>query len=135
MLAVESTLLLAGPSDVARVRSALDAFFAHTERLNERRAKPRTHEPPFGVAPYYFYFAHHAAAQAIELLPERDRPEHRGPLRERLFSVRLEDGSWNDRVFPRPANYGTACALMALAMPATSRPAGWPPPAAGPSKN
>lgn len=125
MLITESTLYLAGRSDLARVRSALDAFFAHWDRLDERRAKPKTHEPPFGVAPYYFYFAHHAAAQAIELLPERDRPEYRKLLRQRLYQVRLDDGSWNDRVFPRSANYGTACALMALAMPNTPKPAGW----------
>lgn len=117
MLIAESTLLLAGRGSVPQVRGALDAFIAHWDRLEERRAKTGTHLPPFGVAPYYFYFAHTSAAQAIELLPAHERPEYRRKLLELIFRTRAEDGSWNDRVFPRSAAYGTAMSILAITMP------------------
>src|SRR5262249_46626117 len=126
MLVGETTLLLAGRSDVSRVRGALDAFIAHWDRLEERRAQSGTHKPPFQVAPYYFYFAHLAAAQAVEQLPEYERPEYRKKFLELLFRTRDNEGRWNDRVFPRSANYGTACAIMAMMAPKVAAPARWP---------
>ncbi len=126
MVAAETTLLLAGRSSVANVRGAVDSFIVHWEWLDKRRAKTGTHVPPYAVAPYYFYFAHYYAAQAVEMLPESERAEYRRKINDLLFSVRLEDGSWNDRVFPRSANFGTSMAMMALMMPETPRPAGWP---------
>lgn len=114
MLAVESTLRLAGRGDLSRVRGAIDAFLVHWEWLDQRRAKSGTHKKPYGVAPYYFYYAHDQAGRAIELLPEAERGEYRRRLRQRLEEVQLEDGTWNDRVFPRTANYGTACSVLAL---------------------
>lgn len=121
MLVTESTLLMGSRGSLEGVRGALDAFFAHWERLEERRARTGTHEGPFGVAPYYFFFAHLYAAQAIELLPEAVRTEYRARLRDRLEVVRNEDGTWNDRVFPRSASYGTAMAMLALTMPDAHR--------------
>jgi hypothetical protein len=127
MLVGEVTLYLAGRSDQARLRGALDAFLAHWTWLDQRRAKPGTHEGPYSIAPYYFYYAHYYAAQAIELLPkgarDQDRKEYRRRLDELLFSVQLEDGSWNDRVFARTSNYGTAMAAMSLIMPSAPAPA------------
>lgn len=117
MCAVETTLVLAGRGSVANVRAAVDSFIVHWDWLNKRRAKPGTHEGPYNVAPYYFIYAHHAAAQAIELLPEKERAEYRRRVNELLFSVRSEDGSWNDRVFARTANFGTSFAVLALMMP------------------
>ncbi len=127
MLVGEVTLSLAGRSDPARLRGALDAFLAHWSWLDQRRAKPGTHEGPYAIAPYYFYFAHFYAAQAIELLPpsspsrnreaDQDRKDYRRRLAQLLFSVQLEDGTWNDRIFPRTANYGTSIAAMSLLMP------------------
>jgi hypothetical protein len=125
MLVSEITLTLAGRSDVSRVRGALDAFLVHWEWLEARRAKPGTHAAPYGVAPYYFYYAHEQAARAIEMLPRRDRAEYRRRLHDRLFSVRLENGSWNDRVFDRTANYGTSQALLCLLGPHLPAPAKW----------
>ena len=125
MLAGETTLMLAGRSDVSKVRAALDAFIAHWDRLEERRAKDGTHKPPFQVAPYYFYYAHLAAAQAIEMLPKHEQPEYRKKFLELLFRTRNEQGRWNDRVFPRSANYGTACAVMGMQMPGGPKPATW----------
>lgn len=139
MLAGEIALYLAGRSDPSRIRGALDAFFAHWAWLDQRRAKTGTHMGPYGVAPYYFYYAHLAAAQAIELLPrskgDLDRKDYRRRLAQLLFSVQLEDGSWNDRVFPRTANYGTSIAAMSLLMPSSpplARMTPTPPPDAEP---
>jgi hypothetical protein len=125
MLATECALSLAGRSSEDRLRGAVDAFIVHWEWLDKRRAQTGTHIAPYGVAPYYFYYAHYYAGQAIELLPQRERGEYRRRLGQLLFSVRLDDGSWNDRVFPRSANYGTAMSMMALLMPSGEKPAGW----------
>ncbi|MCB9915988.1 MAG: terpene cyclase/mutase family protein [Planctomycetes bacterium] len=125
MLVTETTLHLAGRGDLSRVRGAIDAFLVHWEWLDQRRAQSGTHVAPYGVAPYYFYYAHYYCAQAIEQLPKQERAEYRRRLRQRLDAVRLEDGTWNDRVFPRTANYGTACSVMALGWPERDAPAGW----------
>ncbi len=125
MLVTETTLELSGRGSVERVRAAVDAFFTHWDWLEARRAKTGTHERPYGVAPYYFFYAHYYAAQAIERLPKRDREEYRRRLAETIFSVQNEDGGWNDRVFPRSANYGTAMSMMALGMGDAPKPAEW----------
>ncbi len=119
----EATLLLAGRGSVERVRESLTAFFEHWQALEDRRKKTGTHVGPYMVAPYYFFYAHYYAAQAIEMLPELERPPLRDALRRRLFEVREVDGSWNDRVFPRSRNFGTAMSLMALLMPDLPPPA------------
>ena len=41
------------------------------------------------------------------------------------FTVREESGGWNDRVFDRSENFGTAMTLMALLEPKSARPVGW----------
>ncbi|MBX3358325.1 MAG: hypothetical protein KF745_07840 [Phycisphaeraceae bacterium] len=125
MLATETTLALAGRGSVSNIRGAVDAFIVHWEWLNKRRAQQGTHVPPYMIAPYYFYYAHYYAAQAIEMLPSAERAEYRRRVNDLLFSVQLEDGSWNDRVFPRTANFGTSMAVMALRMPDLKSPAPW----------
>lgn len=114
MAATEAALVLGGRSDPARLRGAVDAFFVHWEHLEARRQGTGTHTGPFGIAPYYFYYAHYYAARAIELLPPAERAEYRRRLRERVIATREGDGSWNDRVFPRSSAYGTAMAVLAL---------------------
>lgn len=117
MCIVEATLAMAGRGSPAAVRGAVDAFITHWDWLNARRAQGGTHVAPYGVAPYYFMFAHYHAAQAIELLPRHERAEYRRRVSGLLFSVRQADGGWNDRVFPRSAAYGTAMALLAITQP------------------
>jgi len=117
MCAVEATLMMAGRGDPRSVRGAVDSFFTHWHHLEARRQKTGTHVGPYGVAPYYFMFAHHAAAQCIELLPRRERAEYRRRLEETLLKVRDADGGWNDRVFKRSSAYGTAMASLCLGMP------------------
>jgi len=125
MAAAELALRLAGRSSAADLRGAVDAFIVHWEWLDKRRAQHGTHVAPYGIAPYYFYFAHYYAAMAVEALPAQDRDEYRRRVRELIFDVRLEDGTWNDRVFKRSANYGTAMAMMTLRMPDAPPPAPW----------
>ena len=66
-----------------------------------------------------------AEHKTIEALPEAERTAHRARFRELLFQVRDQDGTWNDRVFPRSASFGTAMSALALveaegAVPATT---------------
>lgn len=124
MVATESALYLAGRGSRERLRFAVNAFIAHWPELEKRRRKNGTHEPPYGVAPYYFFYGFHHAALAIELLQENERPLYRAKLADLLFSVREQDGTWNDRVFPRSANFGTAMTMTALQMPWSGRPIG-----------
>lgn len=114
MAACEATLMMAGRGDMGRLRASVDAFIVHWEWLNKRRAQNGTHIPPYNIAPYYFMYGHRYAAQAIELLPRQERAEYRRRVNELLLSVQSENGSWNDRVFPRSASFGTAFALQAI---------------------
>lgn len=104
---------------------AAESFFEHWTWLEKRRQQTGTHVPPYNVAPYYFFYAHGYVAQAIEMLPERERPASRAKLHSILWYVREESGGWNDRVFPRSENYGTAMSLLALAAPEMPPPARW----------
>lgn len=124
--ACEVTLFLAGRGSVEHIRGSLDAFFTHWEWLEKRRKQTGTHIAPFMIAPYYFFYAHRHAAQAIELLPEAERAAYREKLLALLWKVREEDGGWNDRVFPRSECFGTAMTMMALLSPRLPAPAGWP---------
>lgn len=130
MLAVETVRHDAGIENEDAIRAALAAFVTHWDELLKRKEKTGTHVAPYGVAPYYFFFAHGYAAEAIERLPEAERAAWRDRLHRLLMSVRDEDGTWNDRVFPRSAAYGTAVTVLALTEPAyAARPrAAVPPP-------
>ncbi len=130
MAAAETALFLGGRGSLERMRAAVDAFIVHWRWLEERRARDGTHEPPYGIAPYYFYFGHYYAGLAAELLPDEERQEYRRRVREIVMQSRADDGTWNDRVFARSAAYGTSMAMLTLALPASPPPAGWPAPPA-----
>ena len=127
MCVTEATLAMAGKSSEARLTRAAEAFVTHWDELDKRRQKNGTHEGKYSVAPYYFMFAHHAASQAIAMLPGDDeaavakRRSLLNKCNELLFRVQAADGSWNDRVFKRSSGYGTAMAIMAIDGPATWR--------------
>jgi len=123
--ATEVALLLAGRSDVARIRKSLENFFEHWEWLEKRRRQTGTHIPPYQIAPYYFFYAHAYAGMAIEFLPEGEREGFRKQLHARLFQVQEPSGGWNDRVFERSENYGTAMATLAFLSPSLRRPPEW----------
>jgi len=126
MLACEATLTLAGRGDAARLAPAVEAFFAHWDQLEARRQKTGTHTGAYGVAPYYFMFAHQQAALAIELLDDADlRQQQRARLDALLARVAEAEGGWNDRVFPRSRAYGTAMGMLALMQREQPAPARW----------
>lgn len=128
--ATELALHAAGRSSVERIATSLDRFFEHWNELEKRRRQNGTHVPPYGVAPYYFFYAHGYAALAIEAVARADAPRAaklRARLLERLIEVREPSGGWNDRVFARSENYGTAMALVALCAPDFEAPATWSP--------
>jgi hypothetical protein len=128
--AVETTLLLAGRGDPARLRRAIERFFEHWDDLAVRKSQTGTHIMPFGIAPYYFLYGHVYAAQAIEMLPDGDdKLALRGKLLAFLTRSRDGDGSWNDRQFDRSAGYGTAMAILAMRMPWLPTPVARPLPA------
>ena len=56
---------------------------------------------------------------------EAERGEYRRQLEQLVFAVRDEDGTWDDRVFPRSRSFGTAMALMGLMRPQAAAPATW----------
>jgi hypothetical protein len=110
----ESTLLLLGGGSEDALQSALNAFHDHWTQLEERSKMPGTHEGLYKIAPYYFYFGHRYAGQAIRLLPEPARASELERLQLALLKTRENDGTWNDRHFERSRAYGTAMALLAL---------------------
>ena len=112
--ACESTLRLLGGGSVDAVRGALTAFHRHWDELEKRRKKTGTHEGPYRIAPYYFYYGHRYAAQAIQLLPEASRAAERERLLQVILKTRDSDGTWNDRVFDRSRAFGTAMVVLAL---------------------
>jgi hypothetical protein len=129
MLTTETTLDLAGRGDQKRLAAALDTFFSHWQELEKRRKQGGTHVQPFGVAPYYVFFAHTCAAQAIERLhDQRAREEAKAKLYALLAQIEEDDGGWNDRVFPRSRAFGTAMVVLALCAPHEPPLPGWPPP-------
>lgn len=126
MLACESVLTLAGRGDAERLAAAVRAFFAHWDELESRRKQTGTHVEPYGVAPYYVLFAHHQAAQAIELLADpAERALRRDELRALLARIQEPEGGWNDRVFARSRSFGTALCMLVLLQPELEPPARW----------
>lgn len=112
--ACEVTLVLLGGGSTDAVRASLGMFHDHWAELKKRHQQTGTHVGPYSIAPYYFFYGHRYAAQAIQLLPEADRAKERDRLLEVILRTREKDGTWNDRVFPRSRGYGTAVVVLAL---------------------
>lgn len=112
----ELALYRAGRSSEENLRKAVDGFFTEEnwKALLVRKGQQGTHKPPYGVAPYYFYFGHTYAALAAEHLPEKERAEYRTKMRNLLWRTIEDHGGWNDRIFPRTESYSTAMAVLSL---------------------
>jgi len=117
----ELALAIGGRSDADRLKRAVEAFFAHWDELNKRKSQQGTHVPPYGIAPYYFFFGHTYTALAIEHLPNDERAGPRNKLIALLARTREDHGGWNDRIFPRTESYSTAMAVLALLAPRWKR--------------
>lgn len=110
----ESMLYLLGGGSQKQIQQSLDDFHEHWDELEKRRQKSGTHEGRYLIAPYYFYYGHRYAAQAIELLPKAGREKERQRLWRRIMETMDDDGTWNDREFPRAKNYGTSMVLLSI---------------------
>ncbi len=110
----ELALHAGGRGEEERMRQAVLGFFGGYEDLLVRKSQQGTHKGAYNIAPYYFFFGHTYAAQAIAALPADEAAAHRTELLRLLASTREEDGSWNDRIFPRTSSYSTAMVLLAL---------------------
>lgn len=106
--------LLGQPVSEDELQAQVDAFHEHWDELEKRRAQNGTHVAPYGVAPYYFYYGHRYLAQAIAMLPEEQRAAEHERLLEKFLRTLADDGTWNDRVFERSANFGTAMSVLGL---------------------
>ncbi|HRV82363.1 MAG TPA: hypothetical protein P5218_13065, partial [Planctomycetota bacterium] len=121
----ELALMQAGRSDTQHLRRAVLGFFDNWEHLLARKSQQGTHKPPYGIAPYYFFYGHAYAGLAIESLPEPERPALRQRLQQLLWDTRQANGGWNDRIFPRTESYSTAMSVLALLSPSLPAPARW----------
>ena len=110
----ETTLVMLGGGKMSEVKKGIDAFHTHWQELEKRRQKPGTHEGDYKIAPYFFYYGHRYCAQAIQMLPEKERAAERERLMKWVMQVRDKDGMWNDRVFERSRNYGTAMVVLIM---------------------
>lgn len=110
----EATFHLLGQPREPEIEYALNAFYQHWDELEKRRKQHGTHVPPYGIAPYYFYYGHRYAALAINTLPIEKRAVEHQRLYQTILKTRDPDGTWNDRVFDRSKAYGTAMSLLAL---------------------
>lgn len=121
----ELALYKAGRSDLDELRKAVDGFFTGWDDLLVRKSQQGTHKGKYGIAPYYFFFGHTYAALAIEELPKSEASAKRGELAQLLWRTIEDDGTWNDRIFPRTASYSTAMSLMALGAPGRAKFPEW----------
>src|SRR5262249_41580482 len=62
----ETTLMLLGGGSLQAVQSAVENFFEYWQELEKQR-RSAGHGGPYDIAPWYFYFGHRYAAQAIEM--------------------------------------------------------------------
>ncbi len=114
-LALDRALRATGrEGDLPGVRRALALFVAHQADLRAEVGKDLCHTGPLAQASYYFLYDHLYAAEAVQALPEAERPPLRAALRAGLLSTRLADGSFQDMPSLGRA-YGSAMALSTLA--------------------
>lgn len=110
----EATLLMLNQGSQEHLKHAIDAFHEHWDELEKRRKKTGTHQPPYGVAPYYSYYGHRYLAQAVRMLPDEQQDAELERFRAVLLKTKDDDDTWNDRVFDRSKAFGTAMAILAL---------------------
>lgn len=123
----ETMLSRLGKGSTVRIEHSIESFYLHWDQLEARRGIPGTHDGPYLIAPYYFYYGHRYAAQAIELLPESRRLAERQRMFNLLMRTRNSNEMWNDRNFARSRSYSTAMVLLALMSENIGLPPPWQP--------
>lgn len=123
----ELALERAGRSSPEELARAVAGFFDGWIELEKRKSQQGTHEGPYGIAPYYFFFGHLYAGVAIEHLPEAARASFREELLSVLKRTQEASGGWNDRIFPRTESVTTAMVVLALLAPSLEARPRWQP--------
>lgn len=101
--------------DTETLRAGLQTLLRLHHFPEIARGRPYPHEGWYATAGYYYFYAHAAAAEALEALPEPDRRSLAGPLAATLTRTQDPDGAWLDfPLFGYGRAYGTALALDAL---------------------
>ena len=92
LMVAEVASIRAGRVNLDRLRSSMQHFREAWKDLDRERGRGGVHEAPFGIAPYYFFFAFTAAAEAAHALPPAE----------------------NDQEYTGSVAYGSAMAILAL---------------------
>jgi hypothetical protein len=118
LMVAEVASIRAGRVNLDRLRSSMQHFREAWTALDKERGRGGVHEAPFGIAPYYFFFAFTAAAEAAHALPPAERDEHLAFIRAVILSIRTPSGvyagMWNDQEYTGSVAYGSAMAILAL---------------------
>jgi len=79
------------------------------------RKRGYTHQGPFDIAPYFYFYGHYYAARCIEFVPAAHRPPFQGHLARILLDHQDQDGSWWDyALYDYQQFYGTGFAVLSL---------------------
>lgn len=97
------------------LRAWLNRMIARIGWLDMGRKKPVPHESYFGVAGYFYYYAHYYAVMCIDQLPAEEHARFHDYLADILLPLQEKDGSWWDYPFYNyHQQYGTAMATYVL---------------------
>lgn len=109
-------LLKAGDEiSVEKLRQGLTALFREHRFLDVARKRPIPHEAYYANSGYFYFFAHHYAAQVIQELPSAERPAFWKQLAAEVVKTQERDGSmWDYPMNSYGKPYGTAFGLMVM---------------------
>ncbi|MBI2933077.1 MAG: hypothetical protein HYY16_15645 [Planctomycetes bacterium] len=99
------------------LKAGLDRMFRERKFLECGRKRQFPHEAYYYTSGYYYYYGHYYAARIIAELGPEDRARYGSQLLAGILPFQEPDGSWWDyRMFGYHKPYGTALALMAVAL-------------------
>lgn len=109
-------LLKAGDDiSVEQLEKGLTALFRDHRFLDVARQKPVPHEAYYLNSGYFYFFAHHYAAQVIQQLPSADRATFWKQLAAEVVKTQEADGAmWDYPMNSYAKPYGTAFGLMVM---------------------
>ncbi len=120
---IELALLEAGRGSGERLKTAVECFVKHRDRLDRvRDLEEGCHQPPYKIGTFYCFFDYFYVAQALEHLDSTSRDRYRAVLRPHFLGLQKEDGHWIDSRDHCGESYGTAMGLLILSAPAWGDP-------------